>query len=130
MPSSAMTLRAVALSAVMLGLSGCASTPDPPNPFRDEVNARDQTISIHVDNLDFNDATLHIVADGARSRLGTINGKQQGSFETAWPFSRDLQIHISLLASDEFTTARLTVNPGERVKLIIQRPIYRSYLIR
>ncbi len=122
-------MRRALLSAMGLVLFGCASA-DPPNPFRDEVSARDRTIEVFVENQDFNDATLHVIADGTRSRLGTVSGKQEERFTVPWAFVRDLSIQISLLASNEFTTPRLSVNPGEQVKLVIQRPLSRSYLIR
>ncbi len=121
-------VRWVAVASMCLAL-GCAST-DPPNPFRGEVSTRDQTIEIFVENLDFNDATLHVLADGARQRLGTVAGKGEQRFTVSWTFVRDLSIQISLLAANEFTTPRLSVNPGEQVRLVIQRPLNRSYLIR
>jgi len=120
----AATLVALTLAA------GCASDPTPPNPFRGEVPQSERTIQVFVENLDFNDATLHAVADGGRIRMGTVNGKQHSTFTVTWPYVRDLSVHISQLAGDDFTTRRLTVSPGETVRLFIQRPVQRSYLIR
>lgn len=122
--------RTLWIGSLCLVAWACSSTPDTPNPFRGETAARDQTITIFVENLDFNDATLHVIADGSRERLGTVSGKQEERFTVGWNFVRDLSIHINMLAGDEFTTPRLAVNPGERVRLVIQRPIHRSYLIR
>lgn len=118
------------LGLVLLSLAACSSTKPPPNPFRGEVPASEQTIDIFVENQGFSDATVHAIAEGSRIRMGTVNGKQSRTFSISWPFMRELSVHISELAGDEFTTRRLVVSPGERVQLLIQQPIRRSYLVR
>ncbi len=121
--------RHLIIAAACAVLVGCSSTSRPPSPF-DAGSANAGRIQLQVDNMDFNDATLHAITDGGRERLGTVSGKGQGNFTIDWPFTRDLRIEINLLASDRYTTPRLTVNPGERVRLRIQTPLNRSFLIR
>ncbi len=121
--------RPLIVAAVCATLVGCASSSAPPSPF-DPGAASANRIRLEVENMDFNDATLHAITDGGRERLGTVSGKGQGNFDIEWPFTRDLRIEINLLASDRYTTPRLTVSPGERVRLRIQTPLNRSFLIR
>ncbi|MEZ4424093.1 MAG: hypothetical protein R3E98_11850 [Gemmatimonadota bacterium] len=83
-----------------------------------------------VENTDFNEATLHALSEGGRQLIGRVSGKASGRFVLEWPAVRDLQIQIDLLASDRYTTPRLTVTPGDRLTLVIQTPVNRSFLRR
>ncbi|MDX1449945.1 MAG: hypothetical protein R3246_12875 [Acidimicrobiia bacterium] len=116
-------------TAVCLVLVGCSTRSATPSPFDTDVAATGR-IQLQVENMDFNDATLHAVTDGGRERIGTVSGKGQDTFTIEWPFTRDLRVEINLLASDRYTTPRLTVSPGERVRLRITTPLNRSFLIR
>ena len=120
--------RRLLIAAASVLVAGCAAA-DPPNPFESGPAGASQ-IQLLAENLNFNDATLHAVTDGARIRLGRVSGKSESTFRVDWPFVRDLQVEISLLASSSYTTRRITVSPGERIRLMIQTPVNRSFLIR
>jgi len=123
-------MRRRSLIAVICALVvGCAARTDTPNPFETGRSGGGQ-IELRVENLNFNDATLHAVSDGSRVRLGRVTGKSQATFQVDWPFVRDLRVEISLLASSDYTTRRLTVSPGESIRLLIQTPLNRSFLVR
>ena len=117
------------LVAGCLMIAGCGAGQRTPNPFESGPGGADQ-IQVRVENLNFNDATLHALTEGARIRMGRVSGKSNGTFRVDWPFVRDLRVEISLLASDTYTTPRLTVSPGESIRLMIQTPLNRSFLIR
>lgn len=87
------------------------------DPFQGDP--RDETIRIHVTNLNFMDATLWAVTTGERKKLGILTGKRQEVYTIPWDFSTDLRIEIDLLASGKCLTDALPVSPGEDIELII-----------
>lgn len=89
-----------------------------------------ETITLRVNNLNFNDATLTLVTSGTRNRLGIVSGKSTQSFSVRWPNLQELRVQISVLAGGNFTTAPVTVGPGERVELLIQENVRASQLRR
>jgi len=117
------------IAAACALMVGCGGRTDTPNPF-ETASSGGGEIEIRVENLNFNDATLHALADGTRLRMGRVSGKSNASFRVDWPFVRDLSIEISLLASSDYTTRRITVSPGESVRLMIQTPVNRSFIVR
>jgi len=121
--------RRLLIAAACALVLGCSSRTDTPNPFEPGGSGAGQ-IQLRVENLNFNDATLHAVSDGARIRLGRVTGKSEARFTVDWPFVRDLRVEINLLAGGNHTTRRLTVSPGESVRLLIQTPLNRSFLVR
>ena len=122
-------MRRLFFAAACMALMACASGGNTPNPF-EASEAGGGRIQIRVENTQFNDATLHALTEGARIRLGRVSGKSTETFRIDWPFVRDLRVEISLLASDTYTTPRLTVSPGEGIRLMIQQPLNRSFLVR
>jgi len=115
----------IALISVAL-VTGC-NRGDVESPFGRRGATR---VSLRVDNLDVNEATLHAITDGQRDLIGRVAGKGQDSFVLEWRQVRDLRIEIDLLAGDRFTTRGLTVSPGDNLALIIQVPVNRSFLRR
>ncbi len=87
------------------------------DPFQGGI--RDETIRIHVTNLNFMDATLWAVTTGSRKKLGILTGKREEVYTIPWDFSTDLRIEIDLLASGKCLTEALPVSPGEDIELII-----------
>lgn len=119
---------AAVLAFLLLGTgSGCGGTRADPMPRGDGSS---ETITLRVNNLNFNDATLTLVTSGTRSRLGIVSGKSTQSFSVRWPNLQELRVQISVLAGGNFTTAPVTVGPGERVELLIQENVRASQLRR
>ncbi len=124
-------IRGSARLAVLLAaaaVTGCAGFRTAPNPFEEPASAQ-RTVTIEVENHNFNDATLRAIARMER-RLGVVTGNGRETFTIPWTTVDDLQIRIDLLAGSRFTTNRVTVSPGESVFLTIQNPLYRSLLRR
>jgi hypothetical protein len=79
-----------------------------------------QTISIHVQNLNFNDATLWAISPGGRQRLGIVGGKNDAVYRISWNTPQTLQLEIDVLAGSRCTTEPLQVDPGDSLDLQIQ----------
>lgn len=116
------------LVVALLAVSGCLGHRRAPNPFEEE-SAAARSLQIEVENHGFNEATLRSVARLER-RLGVVSGNGTRTFTIAWTTVDDLQIRIDILAGSRFTTNRVTVSPGDKVRLIIREPLYRSLLTR
>jgi len=78
-----------------------------------------QTVSIHVRNLNFNEAELWAVRRGDRQKLGIINGKADTVYRIPWTISEPLQLQIDLLAGPRCTTDALQVDPGDILEVEI-----------
>ncbi len=101
---------------VVVGLAaGCTAYKRAP----DLPGGLDQEISVHVQNLEFNDATVYIFRHSSRYRLGIVPGKGEKTFKTEWTLP-DIQLEVSFLAGGGFVTDRIHVGPGDELELIIQ----------
>ena len=87
------------------------------NPFPGA--AGDESIRIHVTNLNFMDATLYAITPGSREKLGILTGKMEAIYTLPWKFSTELRIEIDLLAGKRCTTRAMPVDPGDDIELII-----------
>lgn len=111
-------------------LGGCASGSAGDNPFDEGGQGEERSVRIEVQNRNFNDATLYALSDGRRQRMGTVTGNSSGSVSISWPGDRTLRIEIDLLAGGDYTTPSVLVSPGERLQLVIQPNLRRSYIQR
>lgn len=116
------------LAIAAVAVAGCRGLRRAPNPFEEDA-ASARSLQIEVENHSFNEATLRAVARLER-RLGVVSGNGKETFTIAWTTVDDLRIRIDILAGSRFTTNRVTVGPGEKVRLTIREPLYRSMLIR
>ncbi len=116
-PRARSTLLPIFLLSLAAG--SCRTLVPSVDPFLPGTGARQ--IHIQVRNDNFYDATIWVVASGARqSRLGMVRGKEEAEFVTAWNVPRPLQFDVDLLASN--TTCRteaLIVAPGDNLELRI-----------
>lgn len=115
--------RVATLLALMLavGMSACAGSG--PNLNADPFEAASEgprTISIHVTNLNFQEARLWAVSTSGRQRIGVVGGKADAVYRIPWDFSQPLQVHIDLLAGPSCTTESLIVDPGDELQLQIE----------
>lgn len=115
------------LTLTLVALAGCSVT-DIPNPF-DRGSRRATQLRIEVNNLNFNDATLHVVTGGSRERLGTVTGKASRTYTIGWETARDLWIEVNLVGEGSFTTNAVGANPGEMLQLFIEVDSRRTRLI-
>lgn len=123
---SVLGLRVAVLLAVLV--AGCTTTRS--DPMAGRVGSGGGSIQLRVTNLGFNDATLTAITTGTRTRLGVVPGKANQNFTIPWETLQELRVQISVLAGGNHTTSTVTVNPGERVELLIQENLRSSQLRR
>ncbi len=115
--------RAVLVAAAMaLGFSACGL-------LRHHRNAAPEPVSVHVENQNFNDATVYAITQGAPYRLGSVTGHSEADFVLP-NGSREVSFHIHLLASSNYRTETLSVFPGDRLELVIAPDLGTTRLIR
>lgn len=117
-----------ALLLLALAVGGCTTTRS--DPMAGRMGSGGASIQLRVTNLGFNDATLTAITTGTRSRLGVVPGKANQNFTIPWESLQELRVQISVLAGGDYTTPTVTVNPGERVELLIQENLRSSQLRR
>lgn len=122
-------LRWVALAFFLpVMVVGCNATRA--DPMAGRTGGGSAGIQLRVTNLGFNDATLTAITTGNRVRLGVVPGKTNQSFTIPWDALQELRVQISVLAGGNYTTPSVTVNPGERVELLIQENLRSSQIRR
>jgi hypothetical protein len=75
-------------------------------------------VKIHVENLNFYDATVYAVWRSDRRRLGVVNGNGRQSFSSDW-IGPDVTLEIELLAGRRYRSDTIGVSPGDDVILEI-----------
>lgn len=113
-----------------LAVAGCASMSGGENPFAGGGGGGEgeRSLLIEVQNLNFNDATLHAVSSGRRERMGRVSGKSNASFRIPWQSTQPLRIEIDLLAGSDYRTNAVSASPSDQIRLVIQADLRRSYL--
>lgn len=114
----------VAIVALLLApLAGCSIFRGQKRP------ANEETITIHVDNQNFYDATVYLRWFSDRQRLGSVTGHTEHSFETRWR-GPTLTVEVSLLAGPTRIAPSLGVSPGDDVFVDIPSVIDRVRVYR
>lgn len=86
-------------------------------------------VIVHVENQNFNDATIYAIVRSSRVRLGQVAGHAQAEFEV--PFRpTDLAFDIDLLAGRTFRTGTVLVSPGDEVFVVITADLRGSRVYR
>lgn len=115
-PGGARRIGARLVPAALAVIAAACGGRQPPDYFQEEGDA---AISLRVDNNNFNDATLWVLADGARRRLGIVGGNTRRTFRIPWTGVRTVRVEVDLLAGGGFTTDPLSVERGEELDLVI-----------
>lgn len=122
--------RPMMVAALCFAVAACATGggTDTAGPF--SSTDRPNSVRIEVLNLNFQDARLYALRDTERLSLGTVGGKQEGTFTLPWNMSQNLRIEINLLAGPTCTTEALPVQPGDILELQIQSVFSQSSFCR
>ena len=107
----AMTRARIVLLLAALALPGCASRRPATGLFGEPEGK--QTLTISVNNNNFNDAGVYLISDGGRRRLGSVTGKGSGTYTVTWTNSRVIQLEVDFIAGSTCTTRPIQVAPGD-----------------
>lgn len=84
-------------------------------------NRRDTSfppIQVHVENLNFYDATVYLIWRSDRRRLGVVNGNGRQTFTSTWN-GPDVTVEIELLAGRRYRGDTIGISPGDDLVLEI-----------
>lgn len=110
-------LLALALG-ITLAVSGCASRQEEVGSPFDGTRGADDVL-LTVENNDFQDATIHLVWDGVRTRAGMVVGKTTETFRLPWR-SEWAQIEVDFVGvRDDYHSERVPVYPGDHLNFVI-----------
>ena len=120
MRSVGVLLLAGVMSACWLRPARHVDSDDRPGP---------ETVSVRVDNQNFYDATIYVVAGGEKRKLGVVTGQQSEVFTFRW---KQAQVHflIQLLAAGTYATETIGADPGDQLELVIAPDLHRSRVSR
>ena len=76
-------------------------------------------IAIEVTNEGADDATIYVLYDGGKLKLGVVPGKQRETFELAW--LRALEIRFEIVIGDDTTirTSPRMLAPGDVISVTV-----------
>jgi hypothetical protein len=114
-------MRSLKVRSVLAGalvLTGCALLPGGANP-EDLAEAVPRHLTMEVDNQNYYDATLYGHYAGERRRLGQVGGLNRGEFDFTWT-APEILVEIKLVAVGSYYLRRITVDPGDELKVIVQ----------
>lgn len=103
------------LLVLALPLTGCA-TGGSDDPFSPGDARR---VEIEAVNLNWNDATLYVLRNGHRQRIGVVAGKGDRTFTVDWPSTYEMRIEIDVLTRGTCVTAGMHVDPGDSLRIEI-----------
>ena len=108
-------------SRVMLALAiaGCAATQGSLSrePFSGTVSGGD-LVGLTVENNDYRDASVYIVWNGSRERVGSVTGKTTQTFRTPWR-SEQVQLEVDFVGGGRFRSERMDVWQGDHLNFVI-----------
>lgn len=99
------------LLAIVTTATACSSRRRP----------RDETfppITVEVENQNFYDATVYLVWQSSRRRLGVASGNARESFTTNWG-GPEVTVMIEMLAGRRYQSIPIGVSPGDGLVVVI-----------
>ena len=107
-----MRLRTLALALASTAFAACASGGPGPQTGPPVV--------IEVQNNNFADATVFIVRDGERHRLGVVVGKTDEDFPFPWRPNMTVRLEVRFIGGARCVTPDYGMGPGDRFVLDLQ----------
>ena len=118
MPANVRSKAVPGLALAFIALTACGTAGgSAASPFGSEAERNE--VRILVQNGNFYDARIYVLADGVRRHLGSVGGKTDGVFTMPLSFPQDWQLEIDLLAGSDCTTETIPVDPGDTLQLQI-----------
>lgn len=121
----------ILLPVLLIGLTtGCAlfgPGTRSGDPFR---GAGERQIAVFIENRTGAEIQVEAAGAGVREQVGLIPARSNQRAVIPWTRTQNLRFQLSEVAGRRFTTNEVNVGPGERVFLVIQLPLDRSYVQR
>jgi len=109
-------------AGVVVFAAGCAS-PGPSSPrFTGVSAARDQHVTVEIQNIGWADVTIYSATGGARMRLGTVNANQTLRFPLPkiHQWATDLRLIADPIGSSHtYDSEPVTAVPGQVVRWVV-----------
>ncbi|MFQ5536711.1 MAG: hypothetical protein ACE5GJ_04595 [Gemmatimonadota bacterium] len=102
-------------TGLLAGASGCAGTF--PNPFAGKSGSN--TLSIYVDNQNFNDVRVYALTTRGPQVLGQVGGRSNRNFRMEWKQLDEIRFRLEFLAGRSYETNRVNAAPGDRLDIYI-----------
>ncbi|TVP74468.1 MAG: hypothetical protein EA352_10755 [Gemmatimonadales bacterium] len=115
---------------LILATTGCAfigSGARSGDPFRD---AGESQVAVFIENRTASDVMVEAVGPGVREEIGLVAARANQRVGVRWTRTQNLRFQLSPVAGRRYTTNDVNVGPGDRVFLVIQAPLDRSYVQR
>lgn len=111
---------------VPLLLSGCGGGASY-DPFAGTAERR---VTVRIQNLHNSDVNVVALGPGLRHEIGMVSARAVRQASVPWSGYQDLRFQIEPIGGRRVTTSGVAVGPGERVELIVQSPVERSFIRR
>jgi hypothetical protein len=123
----------LAMILVVLSLPACTVASRPPaDPFSggsvgearpsSGSDRESRTVSVHVRNVNFSDATVYLSEPGRR-RLGRVTSSQTRTFQVSTVGLTTVRFRAELSGGTNCTTWYVEANPGEDIDLLIDSAV-------
>jgi hypothetical protein len=104
----------LAVVALAAGLSSCAlfgrgSSDAPEDPY----------VSVEVANQNLYEATVYVMRDGSRVRVGTVPGNSTHTLSAPFPVSGRMSVEVRLTATGSYASWPVNVARGQTVRVEI-----------
>lgn len=110
--------------------TGCAALRGGDRGWDPFAQASERRLSILVQNPTNMDVAVEALAGSQRTALGFVSPRSQRHFRIPWQRIETIRFQLEPLGGRRYTTRGLGVGPGERVELVIQAPVSRSFVRR
>lgn len=121
----------IAVTCIALVTAGCGRLLGGGGTSDDTLVARSDSVTLHVKNQNFYDATLYLIwRTGRRFRLGSVGGNGERDFSFRWE-ANDLWVEIHLLSVEgSYQTPPMAVDKGDELELVVEPGLDRRIRFR
>jgi hypothetical protein len=99
------------IAALITLMGGCAAGNQPESG---------PPVVVEIQNNNFQDATVFIVREGERRRLGVVVGKTDDAFAIPWRPNFLMRLEVRFLGGGSCATRDIQMEPGQRFLLALQ----------
>ena len=124
------SLAAAAIAAILATTAACATPGTVTQTSTGEVATTDGSVGLVVQNQNYSDMDVYVVADGLATRLGTVTGNSKEQFRLDPSFfpTQELRVVATPIGGNgRATTGVLNVSPGQQIDFTIAPVLRQSF---